>query len=80
MGNSHIEKAAEICGGQSRLARAIGVTPAMVHQMITGMRPISAERCIDVERVTCGAVKCEDMRPDLADRWAYLRNSGQKAA
>jgi DNA-binding transcriptional regulator YdaS (Cro superfamily) len=26
-----------------------------------------------IERATGGAVRCEDLRPDLADDWAYLR-------
>lgn len=78
MSNPHIDQAAAICGGKAKLARAIGVTPAMVHQMISGLRPVSAERCIDIERATEGAVTCEDLRPDLADRWAYLRGTANQ--
>lgn len=30
---------------------------------------------IDIERESSGRVRCEDLRPDLSERWAYLRNS-----
>lgn len=67
-------------GSNAGLARAIGATPAMVYQWMNGIRPISAERCIDIERATAGAVTCEELRPDLADRWAYLRGTQKEAA
>ena len=80
MTNHHVQKAAEILGSKAKLARVVGASPAMVHQWINGIRPISAERCIDIDRATHGAVTCEDLRPDLSDRWAYLRGTERKAA
>ena len=71
----HLQKAASILGSQAQLAREIGASPAMIHHWMHGIRPISAERCIDIERATGGAVTCEELRPDLADRWAYLRGT-----
>lgn len=58
-------------GGQASLARIIGVSPAMVHQWTKGIRPIAAEHCPSIERATNGAVRCEDLRPDVD--WGYLR-------
>jgi DNA-binding transcriptional regulator YdaS (Cro superfamily) len=45
----------------------------MIYQWITKMRPVSVERCIDLEKVTDGVVTCEELRPDVD--WAYLRRS-----
>ncbi|MBU0752389.1 MAG: helix-turn-helix domain-containing protein [Gammaproteobacteria bacterium] len=66
-----IQKASEILGSQANLARVCSVSPAMVHQWLRGIRPIAAERCPTIERATSGAVRCEDIRPDVD--WAYLR-------
>ena len=71
-----IKKAAESAGGITALARMIGVTPPTIHQWISGIRPIPAERCPQIERATGGAVRCEDLRPDVD--WAVLR--GREAA
>lgn len=66
-----IEKACASVGGQSILAATLGITPPAVNQWITGKRPVPPERCIAIERATAGAVRCEDLRPDVD--WAYLR-------
>jgi DNA-binding transcriptional regulator YdaS (Cro superfamily) len=58
-------------GGQTALARLLGVSTVVVHHWAHGIRPIPAERCPAIERVTNGAVRCEDLRPDVD--WAYLR-------
>lgn len=76
--NSYLSGAAKA----SELARTIGVTPVMVSQWKLGIRQVPAERCPDIERATNGAVTCEELRPDLAVQWAYLRSTGceKKAA
>lgn len=58
-------------GGQAALARVLGVKPPTVNQWIKDDRPVPAERCIEIERATHGAVRCEELRPDVD--WAYLR-------
>ncbi|WP_455553961.1 Cro/CI family transcriptional regulator [Comamonas kerstersii] len=60
-------------GGISALAKALGVTPPTVHQWLKGQRPIPAERCPAIERLTNRTVTCEDLRPDVD--WGYLRGS-----
>jgi DNA-binding transcriptional regulator YdaS (Cro superfamily) len=59
----------------TKLAKELGVAPAYLYQMATGVRTVSAERAIEIERHTSGAVTCEELRPDLADRFGYLRGT-----
>jgi DNA-binding transcriptional regulator YdaS (Cro superfamily) len=58
-------------GAQSALAREISVSPVQICQWAWGRRPVPAERCLDIEKATRGAVTCEDLRPDVD--WGYLR-------
>jgi DNA-binding transcriptional regulator YdaS (Cro superfamily) len=70
-----IERAIDIAGGLSAMARALGISAPVVHQWKSDKhsRPIPSERCYEIERITNGAVTCEELRPDLANMWAYLR-------
>lgn len=62
-------KAVSICGGQSALAKAIGVKPQAVQQWIgRGMAPV--ERVADIERATNGVVTARELRPDIAEMFA----------
>ena len=58
-------------GGGVALASALGVQQELVSQWKTGARRVPAERCPDIERATSGAVRCEDLRPDVS--WEVLR-------
>jgi DNA-binding transcriptional regulator YdaS (Cro superfamily) len=58
---------------QSEFAKGLGVPPALISQWKTGDRQVPAERCPDIERLTDGLVRCEDLRPDVD--WAYLRGT-----
>ena len=73
-----ILKAAIEVGGQARMAKLLAVTPPTVNQWIKGSRPIPAERCPEIERITGGAVRCEDLRPDV--NWSVLRGTAPEAA
>lgn len=73
MENKAISKACAVLGGQAMLARAIGVSPPTVNQWCKGIRPVPAERCPAIERVTGGTVRCEDLRPDVD--WSVLRTN-----
>jgi DNA-binding transcriptional regulator YdaS (Cro superfamily) len=75
--NVVIEKAVSRIGGQAALAKAIGVTPAMVYQWLTGRRPVPAERCAAIEAATSGAVTRADLRPDL---WGDTPKPAKRAA
>lgn len=58
-------------GSVNRLAHAISAHPVLISQWKNGRRRVPAERCPDIERATGGAVRCEDLRPDVD--WSYLR-------
>ncbi len=62
-------KAIDICGGQSALAKAVGVKPQAVQQWI-GRGVVPVERVADIERATQGAVRARDLRPDIAEMFA----------
>ena len=62
---SPIEKACEVVGGQTALARAIGIHPQLMTKIVKGDRPLPAKRCIAVEIATNGAVTRYDLRPDI---------------
>lgn len=66
-----ITTAVELLGGVTALARRFGVTPPTVHQWLSGKRPIPAERCPVIERLTHHVVTCEQLRPDV--EWGVLR-------
>lgn len=66
-----LEKAAEIIGSQTALAYLLGVSKAAVGQWKEPGRRVPAEHCPLIERATDGAVRCEELRPDIA--WAILR-------
>ena len=70
--NTHMQRAAVLLGGQLSLARALKVTAPAVNQWLSGKRPVPAERCPSIERLTGGAVTCEQLRPDV--EWSYLRH------
>lgn len=52
-----------------------GTTIAYIRKACSAGQRLGETICIDIERHTNGAVRCEDIRPDLADRWAYLRGT-----
>lgn len=76
MRNPVVEKAAEIVGGASSLARIAGVKPPTVQQWLKNERPVPAGRCSAIESATGGVVSRRDLRPndwhlfwpELADR------------
>lgn len=77
--NTHVEhveracKAASKSGTQAELARLIGVSPAVVNQWLKSIRMVPDEKCPDIERVTKGAVRADQLRPDV--RWSRLKDA-----
>lgn len=69
----HINRAIEVVGGGIALATSIGRKPQFVSALRHGRRPIPADLCPLIEQATEGAVRCEDLRPDVA--WHVLRKS-----
>ena len=67
-----LRQAIDGLGGQSILARSIGVVPQVVNNWLARGN-VPADHCPAIERATKGAVRCEDLRPDVD--WAYLRGT-----
>ena len=76
--DSPVARAIKHCGSQAALASALGVTQPTISEWLTGGRQVPAERCPQIEGITCGAVRCEDLRPDVA--WGVLREQATPAA
>jgi DNA-binding transcriptional regulator YdaS (Cro superfamily) len=60
-------------GSAASLAKCLGVPAPLLSQWRTGARPVPADRCPEIEKATSGAVRCEDLRPDVD--WKYLRGT-----
>ena len=61
--NSPIIKAAEILGGIAKLASICKITPQAAHKWVNTQVP--ANRCIQIEQATNGAVTRYELRPDV---------------
>ena len=66
----HLDRAIKIIGGLKAAQQALGLNTYQALQQWRVTR-VPAERCPDIEKATNGAVRCEDLRPDVD--WAYLR-------
>ena len=70
------QKAAQHLGSIAALARALGLSDPTVHQWTTGVRRVPAERCPEIEAITNGAVRAEELRPDVP--WHVIRGKPSK--
>jgi DNA-binding transcriptional regulator YdaS (Cro superfamily) len=64
--NKPIDRAIALAGGQSALAKWLGVSQAMVHKWKSGAS-ITPERAKQIEMATDGAVRRHELRPDIFD-------------
>lgn len=60
-----LNEAIKLIGNQSALADAIGVKPPMITQWLKGIRPISAKRAIQIEKLT--GISRKDLCPQVFD-------------
>lgn len=67
-----LNRAFEIVGSQTALAKELDVAPQVVNNWVRRGR-VPAEHCPAIERVTAGRVSCEELRPDVD--WPYLRGT-----
>ena len=65
MDHSPLERAVEIAGGQSALARKLGLKQANVWHWLNRAEHVPAEQAIAIELATGGAVTRAELRPDL---------------
>ena len=63
---------------QAAFAEKLGVSQGLIHQWISGKRPVSAEQCPIIERITGGQVTCEELN-DKVD-WGFVRSSRDSPA
>lgn len=75
-----LDRAVELAGSAAALGRLLksqrrpnGLTRAAVLLWTRPGALVPAEHCPNIERVTLGKVRCEELRPDVD--WAYLRGS-----
>lgn len=58
---------------QTQIAEIATVSPGMVHQWIKGIKPISPEKCVLIEKGTGGRLTRKDLRPnDWLEIWPEL--------
>jgi len=52
---------------RAHVAHELGISPAYLWQLATGWhgRKPSTDLCTRIERITAGAVTCEELRPDV---------------
>jgi DNA-binding transcriptional regulator YdaS (Cro superfamily) len=72
-----LERSIEVLGSVSALATAIGVAGSLP-SMWKARGRVPAEHCPAIERVTGGAVRCEELRPDVD--WGVLRGHQPETA
>ncbi len=70
MSHLALQKAIDLLGSQTALARAIGTKQQTVWTWLNVSKRVPAEACAKIEYVTSGAVTRSDLRPDL---WPPVR-------
>jgi DNA-binding transcriptional regulator YdaS (Cro superfamily) len=71
-----LQRAIDQLKGPTAFASAIGVSDSAPHMWKKRGR-VPAEYCPAIERATGGAVRCEELRPDVA--WDVLREQAAPA-
>lgn len=67
-----LRRAAQLLGGQAAIAELLGYADRRgVWPWFNTERRFPAEHCPAIEKATGGAVRCEELRPDVA--WDVLR-------
>lgn len=64
-------------GGRKKLAIQLGVSSSYLARLLSGDRSITAERALQIESVTQGAVTRYELRPDL--QWGSTKRSRSTA-
>lgn len=75
-----IDRAIAAAGGQSALAKQLGISQAMVSHWLTGRKAITPERAKQIEDATGGLVKRHELRPDIFDAPAAAPVTAEEGA
>lgn len=68
-------------GRSLAVAHALGVTPPVVSDWVTGKKGVPLERCVQIERATNGEVTRRELRPDdWQNIWPELAKSPASTA
>lgn len=59
-------------GRAAALAAELGISASYLSQLAAGTAPLSAKRCVQIERTTGGLVTRREMLPDWQDVWPEL--------
>lgn len=59
-------------GSRKRMLTELDISQSYMSQLVHGHTSISVFRATQIERLTDGKVKCEELRPDID--WSFLRN------
>lgn len=71
-----IQTAISLHGTVTNFAGVLGVSIQAVCFWRDGKRTIPADKCPLIESLTNGAVRCEDMRPDVD--WGFIRATAKR--
>lgn len=72
--NDYIRQLSEVSrSAVDDFARRCGTTAGQLKQVAGGYRRAGESLAINIERESGGAVRCEDLRPDVD--WEYLRTT-----
>jgi len=63
---------------RSVFAQSVGSSAGHLRNISYGYRPCSEGLAIEIEKLSAGIVRCEDLCPDVD--WSYLRNSQRELA
>jgi DNA-binding transcriptional regulator YdaS (Cro superfamily) len=66
---SAIAKASELAGGKAALALKLNVKPPTVQQWANGKRPVPAEQCVAIYRLTHGEVPLSALHKKWREIW-----------
>lgn len=63
---------------QEQFAKRIGTSLGYLRKAISVQSRFSEGMAINIERESGGAVTVEELRPDLAPQWAYIRGTAKR--
>lgn len=63
--NEALSRAVEMMGGTCALARLMDIVPSSVSHWVRGRHLMTPQRAIQIEEITKGKVKREELRPDI---------------
>lgn len=65
MDTTPIRRAVDLIGGHKRLAEALGVTPSLISQWVSGRRPVAARHVRKIEELCGHEVTCQELLPEV---------------